>query len=380
MATAADLPVDLVEKILLRLDDAADLVRASAACTAFRRVVTDGRFLRRFRSLHRPPVLGLLSRRTGTSASVGFRFNPAAPPRRSAQAARAVARAPAFSSSSSFLPADTTKNCWHFHDARDGRVLAGGATTTTTCFSSFPYLVVYDPLYHKHVQIPPIPKDDIVAQLGECQFKPFLVPAAAADDDDDLSFRVMCNVLSKDMEYHYVVETFDYSSVTGKWRGVASLSDADYEPLSNLFYYMEHHYAHGCFYWVDSYGGADMLVLDMKEMKFFVVNIPPKTSGNRRLLWRQQLKKKKKTGLACWFFWVFGGAADQGYAVLQGVPSDEYKTWLYCDPAMGRKTNAHCFTVELQTLVVEQLCVKDFYNDPAFLFASFPPPFAPPSI
>jgi hypothetical protein len=78
--------------------------------------------------------------------------------------------------------------------------------------------------------------------------------------------------------------------------------------------------------------------------------------------------------------WVFGGAADKGYAVLQGVPSDEYETWMYCDPAMGRKTNAHCFTVELQTLVVEQLCVKDFDNDPAFLFASFPPPFAPPSI
>jgi hypothetical protein len=136
MATAADLPVDLVEKIFLRLDDAADLVRASAACTAFRRVVTDGRFLRRFRSLHRPPVLGLLSRRTGSSASVGFRFNPAAPPRRSAQAARAVARAAAFFSSSSFLPADPTKNCWHFHDARDGRVLlspgaAGGGATTT---------------------------------------------------------------------------------------------------------------------------------------------------------------------------------------------------------------------------------------------------------
>lgn len=174
-------------------------------------------------------------------------------PRRSAQAARAVTRAAAFFSSSSFLPADPTKNCWHFHDARDGRVLLSpGATTTTTCFSSFPYLVVYDPLYHKHVQIPPIPKDDIVAQLGECQFKPFLVPAAGADDDDDLSFRVMCNVLSKDMEYHYVVETFDYSSVSG----VASLSDADYEPLSNLFYCMEHHYAHGCFYWVDSYGEA----------------------------------------------------------------------------------------------------------------------------
>jgi hypothetical protein len=59
MATAEVQPVlpdELLEDIFLRLDDAADLARASAACTSFRRVVSS----RRFRSLHTPPVLGFL--------------------------------------------------------------------------------------------------------------------------------------------------------------------------------------------------------------------------------------------------------------------------------------------------------------------------------
>ena len=63
MATAEvrpALPDELLEDIFLRLDDAADLARASASCTSFRRVVSSRRFLRRFRSLHTPPVLGFL--------------------------------------------------------------------------------------------------------------------------------------------------------------------------------------------------------------------------------------------------------------------------------------------------------------------------------
>jgi hypothetical protein len=47
---AADLPVDLLEDIFLRLDDAADLARASAACASFHRVVSDG--------LSRPVAVG----------------------------------------------------------------------------------------------------------------------------------------------------------------------------------------------------------------------------------------------------------------------------------------------------------------------------------
>jgi hypothetical protein len=423
MASAADLPVDLVEEIFLRLDDAADLVRASAACAAFRRVVSDGRFHHRFRSLHRRPVLGLLSR--------GFRFHPAEPPRRSAQAGRAVAGAAGFSSS--FLP-DQAEHCWHVHDARDGRVLLSPGDATT-CLLSFSYLVVYDPLHRKHVQIPPIPKDivactcslqqgcscgsDCNCECG-CEFDPFLVPAD--DDEDDLSFRVMCTVLSTGLEYDFLLETFVYSSVTGRWRGVASLSDTDYEPLYDLSS-MDRHYVHGCFYWVASYSEKDMLVLDMNEMKFSVVRLPPGTKHKAKVVVKAAAedrigllvlcRSKKKLHLYtmafgdpandCWqwrhdaettlldsYLWLFCGAADQGYALLQGVPRDEYLAWSSSPEEMRPKTNAHYFTVELQTLLVEQLCVTEFdtelalvyasFPPAAFLYASFPPPFALPSI
>ena len=84
---ASDLPVDLLEEIFLRLDDTADLARASTACASFRRVVSNSRFLRRFRSLHlRPvPVLGLLLD-NNRHCETGI-FYPAQPPRRSALAA-----------------------------------------------------------------------------------------------------------------------------------------------------------------------------------------------------------------------------------------------------------------------------------------------------
>ncbi|KAL6643828.1 hypothetical protein ACP70R_018594 [Stipagrostis hirtigluma subsp. patula] len=60
-ATQLALPEEILEEIFLRLDAADDLARASAACTSFRRVVSARRFLRRFRSLHPPPVVGFLN-------------------------------------------------------------------------------------------------------------------------------------------------------------------------------------------------------------------------------------------------------------------------------------------------------------------------------
>ncbi|KAF8655532.1 hypothetical protein HU200_061077 [Digitaria exilis] len=69
-----------------------DLVRAYASCFTFRRVVSGRRFLRRYRSLHPPPVLGFLAVASdGPSASGDLhstlRFHPAEPPHRSAPAA-----------------------------------------------------------------------------------------------------------------------------------------------------------------------------------------------------------------------------------------------------------------------------------------------------
>ncbi|KAM0867979.1 hypothetical protein ACQ4PT_041640 [Festuca glaucescens] len=52
---------DILWLIFLKLDSAADLARACAASPAFRRVITDPRFLRDFHALHPPPLLGIIS-------------------------------------------------------------------------------------------------------------------------------------------------------------------------------------------------------------------------------------------------------------------------------------------------------------------------------
>ncbi|TVU38463.1 hypothetical protein EJB05_11834, partial [Eragrostis curvula] len=111
-AAQAALTDELLEEIFLRLPTAADLARASTACTTFRRVIADHSFLRRFRALHPPPLLGIAT----------IPFMPAEPPHPSAAAARAFADAADASADflCSFLP---FPDRWAERDFRDGRAL-----------------------------------------------------------------------------------------------------------------------------------------------------------------------------------------------------------------------------------------------------------------
>ncbi|KAM0907911.1 hypothetical protein ACQ4PT_015790 [Festuca glaucescens] len=56
-------PDDLLAEIFLRLPTPADILRASAACVSFRRVAAHRSFVRRFRKLHAPPLLGFFDDR-----------------------------------------------------------------------------------------------------------------------------------------------------------------------------------------------------------------------------------------------------------------------------------------------------------------------------
>ncbi|CAN6211922.1 unnamed protein product [Urochloa humidicola] len=95
----AALADDLLEEILLRVAGPADLARASTACASFRRLVTDADFLRRYRSLNPPLLLGFFD-------TVSSGFQPAEAPHPNATAARSIARAAAgFSPSTTSLPA-----------------------------------------------------------------------------------------------------------------------------------------------------------------------------------------------------------------------------------------------------------------------------------
>ncbi|CAN6361796.1 unnamed protein product [Urochloa humidicola] len=394
-----ELPVDLLAEIFLRLDDAADLVRVSAACTSFHRLIFDGHFLRRFRSLHRPPVLGFLF--DCHRKDRGFSFYPVELPHRSAPAAHALARVADFSISSFPEP---FPYYWHVCDVRDGRILLFRHSASRKWWSFFEYVMIYDPLHSRRVQIPPIPHN-LVATMGHNENRQggdsFLIPAIV--DKDNFSFEVMCNVVCRGN-----VETFLYSSVTREWHVAASVSTASYQHI-NPNCQEERHYARSCFYWVN-YVDTVMLMLDMREMRFSMVHLPPRSKEQHKAIveamedrvgllilgdntldlysktlrdisdrakdWRHDHRIRLLDG----YLWFFAGGVVEGYTLLERVRQDEYQVWERC-PAKEPVPNLDYFTVEVETLVVKQLCTLKLGNThPNFLYASFPPPFAPPRI
>ncbi|TVU49119.1 hypothetical protein EJB05_00411, partial [Eragrostis curvula] len=143
---AAAIPDHLLEDIYLRLDDAADIIRAAAACASFRRIISDKAFRRRFRSLHPPPILGFFD----SPASPNGGFHPVQPPRRVSPAARALAAAADFTFS--FLAGDSVN--WR---VRDVRVLL--ARPNAANWDAFDAFLVCDPLHRRYLRVPAIPGD-----------------------------------------------------------------------------------------------------------------------------------------------------------------------------------------------------------------------------
>ncbi|XP_044326835.1 uncharacterized protein [Triticum aestivum] len=161
MASLA-IPDELLVDIFLRLATPEDLIRASAACVSFRRLIADRKFLRRFRKIHPPPLLGFLD-------PVVHRFHPAVRPHRSAPAAGAVALAADFSFAFlpapgppppfTFLPAPARD--WSVREVRDGRVLLDRPRRHDSgdgLDALFKEMVVCDPLHRQYLLLPPNPR------------------------------------------------------------------------------------------------------------------------------------------------------------------------------------------------------------------------------
>uniref|UniRef100_M8BDG2 Uncharacterized protein n=1 Tax=Aegilops tauschii TaxID=37682 RepID=M8BDG2_AEGTA len=134
------IPNELLADIFLRLSTSEDLIRASAACFSFRRLVADRAFLRRFRKLHPPPLLGFFDYRG---------FHPAEPPHPYAPAASAVADDDL---NFGFLPGSSLD--WTMREVRDGRVLLDRPGRHEPLFKE---TVVCDPLHQQYLLLPPIP-------------------------------------------------------------------------------------------------------------------------------------------------------------------------------------------------------------------------------
>ncbi|KAK1642044.1 hypothetical protein QYE76_059849 [Lolium multiflorum] len=124
---------DLILEILARLppDDPASLERASLACKAWRRVVTDRGFLRRYRAFHRkPPILGFLQ---NTYSDLSLH-------------ATRIAR---FVPTLSFRPDAPDRRGMHAIAACHGRVLL-------TTYGPDEGFIVWDPVTDRQWAVPPL--------------------------------------------------------------------------------------------------------------------------------------------------------------------------------------------------------------------------------
>ncbi|KAM0930408.1 hypothetical protein ACQ4PT_001101 [Festuca glaucescens] len=277
-----EIPGHLLAEIFLRLPAPEDLARTSAACVTFRRLVTDGSFLRRFRRLHAPPLLAFLDLEG---------FHPALPPHPSAPAAGALAAAADFTFS--FLPA----HCgWIIQEIRDGRVLLARDHGEDERPPVFRELVVCDPLHRRYITLPSLP-DALAASVehpAPVVRMPWCEPCLAplGEDEAATTFRVICVVHCETR-----LATFVFSSSTGQWRtsvckgwselfhgrGESTVNSpreptSSNSPLDPTF--LRRHYAYGCFYWESTMiKRKDLLVLDTRRMEFSIADLPSKGWG-----------------------------------------------------------------------------------------------------
>ncbi|CAO2189266.1 unnamed protein product [Urochloa humidicola] len=202
-------PYEILENIFLRLDNAADLSRASAVCTTFHKFISDHNFLHRYRSTFPPPVIGFLDGDQPPS------YHSAEPPHGSAKAARAIEKDADFTFS--FLPEPNSG--WRVRDIRHGRVLLSRSIGTNT---AVPNLVICDPLFCRYVHLPSINGAiDLEVSMGSSvEFDPFLALDEEMENGGEggASFRVICSAM-----HRYMAIAFMLSSATGKWASAMNI-------------------------------------------------------------------------------------------------------------------------------------------------------------
>ncbi|CAN6248822.1 unnamed protein product [Urochloa humidicola] len=270
---------DLLAAILILLPTLADLGRACATCSAFRRVITSAPFLRRLHALHPPALLGF--------RTYYGNFKPVDTPHSSAAAGRALARAADFRFS--FLP---NLGFWVLRDARGGRFLVDYDESANGIFTK---LAVCDPLFRRYVILPPIPEGlaasvqqplsrghrlsrfPLTRRISDVFLAPPCDEEAAADAaSQPQPFRVIWMAQCETKLFVFV-----FSSASSQWRATACPSWRDLDPKMPALIYSgclrPGGYAHGCFYWCISnfLPVFKLLVLDMSTMEFSTINPLP---------------------------------------------------------------------------------------------------------
>lgn len=400
----AALTDDLLAAIFLRLPAPADLLRASAVCAAFRRLVTARSFLRRFRSLHAAPFLGFVDRDA---------FHRALPPHPSAPAARAVSLAGDFSFS--FLPTPRDGR-WTVLDVRDGRFLLdlGRAPEEEDEYADEEYpaaftdLAVCDPLQRRFLLLPRIP-DTLAAvsvdhpfhvQFG-CLCEPFLVPSGGDDDEDEeeTSFTVI-RIAHSETNLLALV----FSSRTGQWRAVASQAWSDLLRGSgvSMGVIFSRQYACNCFYWMVG-STENLLVFDTRRMEFSVACLPPGCYGQNHIaivdagesrpgLFSVREHVRDEAVDLCYTVrssnqWQMEKTIplDSGYRYYIRGATERYLLLVRCRREMNLRSlldtrHFEWFSLDFKTLQLENVCVLKHGSLRAHIYTNFPPSLSSPTV
>ncbi|CAN6329393.1 unnamed protein product [Urochloa humidicola] len=188
---------------------------------------------------------------------------------------------------------------------------------------------------------------------------------------------------------------FFFSSANQKWELVTN--------HSSRYFGFWRCYAHGCFFWEED-SERSVLMLDTREMKFSIIDLPPKNdaldldstniveAGEGRL---GLLTVGDGTiDLSCKIVWRSNGAGTEGWQPYKMIPlpkiSDGFNyCWCIMDieglyiSLMALRSDCNDrkhFVLDLKTMLLERLCVPNRTVGHAHLYVSFPPPFAPPSL
>ncbi|XBI43621.1 hypothetical protein VPH35_108375 [Triticum aestivum] len=381
------IPDELLDEIFVRLPTPSDLVRASAACVAFRRVVADSSFLRQYRKLHHPPLLGFLRTSTG--------FLPAKRPHPSASVASAISLAADFSFS--FVPSPTTSRRWVIRDIRDGRVLLAPMGS----FCGEKEMVVCDPLHRRYLLLPPIPHH-LAAMLTKprCN-ETFLISQGDGHDyqaaaAEETSFRVMCMV-----QCQAQLISFVFSSSTRLWRTVAphSWSDLLAGMLSSIGerLFCQRQYAYGCFYWFSDWEcEMKMLVFDTQRMEFSIADPPSEAKDASSLHITMVEAGEGRPGMFVHGYKTPGCIYTLGRN--NGGSSSQWQKEKIISPLLGSRYVVGCsmgmylvmdhhgtssleqglYTLDIETLLLKRVCASTTVL--GFPYSNYPPSLSTPTI
>jgi hypothetical protein len=306
--TIDSLGEDILLEIFLHLPSLATLVRAALTCRSWRRAVSSSpAFRRRFRELHRAPLLGLVAEPQRDALPA---FAPAQPEDRDVLAA---IRGGDFALTELLDPqgyaADVPLH-WHIQDCRDGYVLLANWNAGL--------LAAVNPLARYSTEYIDMP---VSFSFDKERTD---VPVAAdwhllSSDEDPMSFQLVWLLYCKSK-----VQAVVFSSDTGDWffhpwvdiKERALSNDADRHWLQSGMR------SNDTLYWAFT-NLEHMLKLDTATMEFSVSVLPPYLKGQQG--WRFVVGETKD-GALCIVFCMLWGI----FVLMNRTDDDGVERWVLC--------------------------------------------------